>query len=142
MPLPEQDLASRDLPLDKVAHLALYFGLGWTLGRALARRERLRVGSLGTAWLGGLAFAGLDEWHQTWLAAREASIPDWTADAVGLTLGLAAVFAVVRLRTGTARGGGRKPSTRSERSQELPSGRAPGRGSDASPEGEERRIDE
>lgn len=114
VPVPAEDLPGTDLPLDKVGHAVLYGGLGWTVGRALIRSGRAGAGSRIAAWVGGLAFAALDEWHQTFVVTRVPSLGDWVADAVGLTLGLAAVALFVRRRPGTARGGGRTRSTRSE----------------------------
>jgi VanZ family protein len=83
-------LTRTELPLDKVAHLLLYGGLGWTLGRAMwvsGYRVALAVWLCLTA---GLLFGGADEWHQGALLSREASFADWLADAAGVSLGLAA----------------------------------------------------
>lgn len=88
--LPVGALARTGLPLDKVAHLLLYGGLGATLGRAMwasGYRTALAV------WLclsAGLLFGGADEWHQGALLSRDASFADWLADAAGVSLGLAA----------------------------------------------------
>lgn len=112
VPVPADDFPGTDLPLDLVGHGILYAGLGWTVGRALIRSGWAGVGARIAAWLGGLAFAALDEWHQTFVVTRVPSLDDWTADAVGLTLGLAAVALFAGLRPGTAGGGGRKRSTR------------------------------
>lgn len=112
VPLPDSALETGAGPWDKVGHLVLYLGLGWTSGRALVRTGRFRAGTAVALWLGGMGFAGLDEWHQTWLAARSASLFDWSADAVGLTLGLVAVAVWTGVGPGTARSGRRTPSTR------------------------------
>lgn len=112
VPLPDSTLDVGGFPLDKAVHLVLYLGLGWTSGRALVRTGRFRPGPILGLWIGGLAFAALDEWHQTWVATRVPSILDWSADAVGLTLGLSAVAVWRRLSSGTGRSGGRTPSRR------------------------------
>lgn len=121
VPVPAEDLPGTDLPLDLVGHGVLYAGLGWTVGRALLRSGRPGAGARIAAWAAGLAFAAADEWHQTFVVTRVPSLGDWTADAVGMTLGLAAVTVFARLRPGadggrrerpgTAGGGGRKRST-------------------------------
>lgn len=112
VPVPAEDLPGTDLPLDLVGHGVLYAGLGWTVGRALIRSGSAGTGPRIAAWIGGLAFAALDEWHQTFVVTRVPSLDDWVADAVGLTVGLAAVALFARTRPGTAGGGGRKRSTR------------------------------
>ncbi len=84
-------------PVDKLVHLGLYFGLGWTGTRALDVLDRLGVLALVAALLAGFAFAALDEWHQTLLLGRAASLADWLADVAGLLLGTAAyLWRVVR----------------------------------------------
>lgn len=112
VPLPTEDLSSPGLPLDVVGHLVMYFGLGWTVGRALLRSGRGGAAAASAAWLGGLAFAALDEGHQAWVPTRVPSTADWIADGVGLTVGLALVMVVSRLRSGTAGGAGRTRTTR------------------------------
>lgn len=70
---------------DKVAHVALYAIFGVTL--AWAARGR-RTGS--GAWVPpgiGLLFAVSDEWHQTFVPMRDASMGDLAADTLGLLLG-------------------------------------------------------
>lgn len=89
VPLPGMGWARSDLPLDKIIHFTLYFGLGWFGGRALWRSERWSVGTLLVYFTAALALAGVDEWHQAWIPLREPSVADWLADASGLSLGLA-----------------------------------------------------
>lgn len=76
-----------ELPLDKIVHAAMYSGLGWTVARALHMTGRSTGGALVVAVLAAGAFAGLDEWHQTWVG-RNPELADWIADAMGLVLGL------------------------------------------------------
>ncbi len=113
VPIPSDGLPASGLRLDLVVHLALYTGLGWHVGEALVRTGRAGPVPMAAGWLAGLAFAALDEWHQTLLAGRTAAADDWIADALGLAVGLVALAAERRAGSGTARRGGRTGSTRS-----------------------------
>jgi len=86
-------------PPDKVLHLAEYGILGLALGYALGASPpaALAAVALGTAW------GGLDEWHQTLVAGRSASILDWLADLAGLVLGVA-LLSTWRRRKGRVNG--------------------------------------
>lgn len=86
IPLPA-GIRTGGLPLDKVLHAAMYSGLGWTVARALLLTGRSTAGALCLAILAAAGFAGLDEWHQSWVG-RDAALGDWAADAAGLLLGL------------------------------------------------------
>ena len=89
VPLPRAAWVRSGLPLDKIVHFTLYFGLGWLSARALWRSERWSVGALLVVFFGALVVAGVDEWHQKVIPMREPSLADWMADASGLSLGLA-----------------------------------------------------
>jgi len=77
-----QRIDAGELPFphfDKLLHLAefgVFMFLAW---RATGRR-------LLAAWLLTLAFAGSDECHQAIIPARDASMLDFIADAVGASL--------------------------------------------------------
>lgn len=99
VPLPAQDLPGSDLPLDKVVHFGLYFGLGWTVGRSLVLSGSPGFGARAAAWVGGLLFAAADEAHQALVPTRVTSLGDWMADAAGVTVGLLLVtMAMTRRR--------------------------------------------
>lgn len=76
-------------PPDKLLHLVEYSVLGLALGYALGagRRGMLAAVALGAAW------GGLDEWHQSFVADRTASVLDWLVDAAGVALGVTALRA-------------------------------------------------
>lgn len=74
--------------LDKLAHFLLYLALGVLLGRGLWLLDRASVVPVVTALAVGLAFAAVDEWHQSLLSFRDAALSDWLADAAGVSLGL------------------------------------------------------
>lgn len=76
---------SLDSGLDKVVHGGLYLVLGFTLAwgkwRTAARARSAVLILVGVAY--GLA----DEWHQTLVPGRDASLGDAVADAFGVLLG-------------------------------------------------------
>lgn len=78
------------LPVDLLAHGALYGGLGWLVARALRRTGRWGRLALFTAMVCGMVFAAGDELHQRWIPGRTPELADWTADVVGLAAGLLA----------------------------------------------------
>ncbi|MGZ8376714.1 MAG: VanZ family protein [Gemmatirosa sp.] len=72
---------------DKVVHLLAYALLAWLIGRALpplARAPR----RLAAVLIALVLFAALDEWHQSFIPGRSASVADWCADVAGIVLGL------------------------------------------------------
>jgi VanZ family protein len=82
-PLP----ALTSLVWDKALHAIEYAGLGLLLCRAF-RGER--VGwwlSVALALVVASAYAGSDEWHQSFVAGRDSDIVDWVADTIGAVLG-------------------------------------------------------
>lgn len=82
------------LPVDLVVHAGLYGGLGWFVADALRRTGRWGRLTLFAAMVCGLLFAAADELHQAWIPGRVPELADWTADVVGLAVGLlAAVLA-------------------------------------------------
>ena len=76
---------------DKVLHF-LEFGLFYLLSWKAFRRRRFIAAFLLTAF-----YAGSDEFHQIFVATREASILDWLADIAGA--GCAATGIIIVLRT-------------------------------------------
>ena len=71
---------------DKLAHGALYLILGLSLAWGKGR-----TGS-NVGWvlllLMGVGYGALDEWHQSFVPGRDASVGDWMADSVGVMLAL------------------------------------------------------
>ncbi len=76
-----------DLVLRKLAHMTVFGALLLAWWRALGPR---------TAVVVTLAYAALDEWHQTWVEGRNGAFSDWAIDAAGA--GLASAVVVIRLR--------------------------------------------
>lgn len=83
-----------DLLGDKVVHVLLYT----TLGVALAW-GRVRVEGRVPHWLllaVGYVYGALTEVHQSFIPGRHASIADWVANVIGVTLGYLVALGVVR----------------------------------------------
>ena len=79
---------SVDLPggTDKVVHVGLYLILGLSLAWG---NGRTGSGVSGLVFLLiGVGYGALDEWHQSFIPGRDASVGDWVADSAGVMLGL------------------------------------------------------
>ncbi len=79
---------------DKVVHLLAYATMAWLCWQSLAGEPAQR------AWmvlLFCLLFGASDEWHQSFVAGRDASLWDWLADALG-----AMVVVALRMRKAVA----------------------------------------
>jgi VanZ family protein len=61
---------------------------------------RLRPGPTVAALALAAGYAALDEWHQTVLPGREASVADWIADVAGIAVACGAVGLMFRHRAG------------------------------------------
>lgn len=70
--------------LDKLAHAVEYAVLGFLLARGLGQKKRAVALAMGAAAIYGLS----DEFHQSLVAARDASVWDWAADAMGAAAGV------------------------------------------------------
>ena len=80
-------------PLDKLAHAAAFAALAAAAEFAWSRSGRgspLHRRQLGVL-LAACAFGAIDEWHQSFVPGRDASLGDWAADALGAMAGLAAM---------------------------------------------------
>ena len=95
IPLPS--LPSVPAGSDKVVHLAAFAGLGFLTGLWLAVRGRLTIAHLVLLLAVLLVYGALDEWLQQFVN-RHTDIRDWTADAIGATLGLAVVWILQTVR--------------------------------------------
>ncbi len=83
-----EHLRAIHMGIRKCAHLTEYLVLAVLLMRAL-RSEGLRGGSLAaSAILIGVAYAALDETHQSFVPGRTASPGDVAVDAVGVMAGV------------------------------------------------------
>ena len=83
--------SSLDLVLRKLAHMTVFGALLATLWRAAGPRWAVVL---------TLAYAALDEWHQTWVEGRNGAFHDWAIDAAGA--GVASALIVWRIRSARA----------------------------------------
>jgi VanZ family protein len=71
---------------DKLVHAGLFMILGLFLAWGRRRTGSSVSGLL--FLLMGVGYGALDEWHQSFVPGRDASVADWVADSVGVMLGL------------------------------------------------------
>ena len=71
---------------DKLVHGGLFLILGLTLAWGKGRTGSDVSGLL--FLLLGVGYGALDEWHQSFVLGRDASVGDWVADSAGVMLGL------------------------------------------------------
>ncbi len=84
---------------DKHVHGLAYAGLAVTIVRALAGAVWSGV-TRATAWSAtvlAIAYGLTDEWHQSFVQGRDASLADLGADAVGAIVAAMVVVAIARL---------------------------------------------
>ncbi|MEI8233760.1 MAG: VanZ family protein [Verrucomicrobiota bacterium] len=83
----------------KGAHMSEYALLGVLLLYALAAGKGDARKWLSSAWMLSVAYAAADEFHQSFVPGRNASVVDVGIDAAGAALGLLAAAQFLRLRT-------------------------------------------
>lgn len=85
----------------KAGHLTEYALLAMIVARALLAARQMGSGRLAVAalaWGVAVLYAASDEWHQSFVPSRTASVGDVAIDAVGALLGLAVFFAWRKFR--------------------------------------------
>jgi VanZ family protein len=91
---------SRPLPMltehvwDKLLHFTEYAALGAAWYRALRGEGMSAAAALVAAALAAAAYGVTDEWHQSFVPLRDASIRDWMTDLLGGAAG-AAGFGII-----------------------------------------------
>jgi len=75
--------------IDKIAHFALYTGLGWLCAQAWwsERSDQQFLGTILFALLFSTIYGASDEWHQTFVPGRCSDWRDWLVDICGGTFG-------------------------------------------------------
>ena len=100
----DETIRGIQLVIRKAAHVLEYAILSILSCRALTQRAApspLPLAALGQAVLIAVAYAALDEWHQSWTAERFGSPLDVAIDSVGATVGVAFFAWLSRRKTGT-----------------------------------------
>ena len=92
-PFPDEESILQRIPFgDKGAHAGEYLIFGWLTFLTFRPRD-------GASWffvlLVALGYAASDEFHQIFVPTRDASIYDWSADAVGVLIS-AVVYVLIR----------------------------------------------
>jgi VanZ family protein len=92
-------IATIHFALRKLGHLTEYAVLAALLWRALRSAKNLRA-KMSTlfvgVWVACAVFAASDEFHQSFLASRTASLHDVLADSLGAAIGLAICLAIAQ----------------------------------------------
>jgi VanZ family protein len=83
---------------DKLLHLLEYGGLGALLYRALRGEGLGWAAAFVAATVVTVAYGASDEWHQSFVPLRDASVRDWFADMLGGAIGAAIYGALSRPR--------------------------------------------
>ncbi len=89
--LPSLPFATADTILKKAGHFTEYAVLATLSVRAISAGHPLRRGDLWRALLLTLLYAASDEFHQSFVPGRTASLWDWLVDALGAGLALLAI---------------------------------------------------
>ena len=99
---------SRPLPIltehiwDKLLHFIEYAALGAAWYRALRGEGTSAAAALVGAAVATAAFGVSDEWHQSFVPLRDASIRDWMTDLMGGAMGAAGYGIITTLNAETA----------------------------------------
>ena len=97
------DLSSgleHDLLFRKVAHMVEYDVLAALLWRALGRSRPFSIAALFVLSFSlSVLYAASDEWHQSFVPGRQATVYDVMSDAAGAALGLLVFWFLARWRS-------------------------------------------
>jgi len=98
--LPEPDIERLHLMIRKAGHVSEYFILGLLFFRGVRGNapQRWRLRWALTTILSVVLFALSDEYHQSWVATRTASLVDVSIDSAGGILSQIAIYLYVKMR--------------------------------------------
>jgi VanZ family protein len=76
---------------DKIEHFMAYGGLGFLLNLSLRIQNKFKLVKKYPAWFAVLfvsAYGAIDELHQLFIPGRSCDILDWSADTIGVLIGV------------------------------------------------------
>jgi|SRR5579862_1277328 len=82
---------------DKALHGGGYALLGALLARAATGEGRRSAAAWMFGAIAGSIYGASDEWHQSFVAGRDADVLDWAADTVGSAVGATCLVVLVSL---------------------------------------------
>ena len=88
--LPGADLPNVEIN-DKIEHLLAFSGLGFLLNLSLRIQNKFIIVKKFPAWFTVFivsSYAALDELHQRFIPGRTCDILDWSADTIGVIIGV------------------------------------------------------
>jgi VanZ family protein len=90
---------------DHTGHFIGYAILGALVLRALAQGTWSRVTPMLSlaAWSLSVAYGASDEWHQTFVSGRSATVDDWIADGLGAAAAVGTIVTVAAARRARSR---------------------------------------
>jgi len=113
----EEYLHDANVPIRKAGHIGefaiLYLLVWWALTKPRGENDtesadtisgappavkNILVSPAAIAFVIAVAYAGTDEWHQSYVPGRSASVSDVAVDACGVALGAIALLAARRLK--------------------------------------------
>ena len=101
LPMPEFEWFT----IDKLYHFVEYAILGGLLALAFAKAPprgfRAKWG-WGAAALIAILYGASDEWHQTFVPGRLATVADWVADVIGTIVGVLSIYLYYQRRKQTS----------------------------------------
>jgi VanZ family protein len=84
-------------------HVPLFGAVAFCSYKALSKGSVLSIPAMVLAFVAALAYAVFDEWHQSFVAGRNASLSDVIVDVIGAALMLLAIACWTRLRARRSR---------------------------------------
>ena len=100
--------------LANAMHAPLFGAVGFCCYRTFSA-SRVRPGTmLAIAFVASASYAALDEWHQSFVAGRDATLSDFLVDIAGVAVALFLVAGRSLLRRARARGAARIARTDAE----------------------------
>jgi VanZ family protein len=84
-------------------HVPLFGAVAFCSYKALAKGRELSIPAMVVAFVASLAYGVFDEWHQSFVAGRNASLSDVIVDAFGAGLMLLAIAGWTLLRARRSR---------------------------------------